>query len=146
MKAFILSVANVRQDRFNTVYPNVRAISNVEGLSQAVKFDHMAGTFKNNRRANNSFISANCLIMDCDNGETDDSSKWITPESISNLVDSFLIGFLGDGEYIRSNKVNELRTMRIGNYLQQRVLLILLYNPISFRYIKNLKDISLEIL
>ena len=31
----------------------------------------------------------------------DAESAWITPESISNLVDSFLTDFLGDGEYIR---------------------------------------------
>ncbi len=43
----------------------------------------------------------------------DAESAWISPESISNLVDSFLVDFLGDGEYVRGNKVNELRTLRI---------------------------------
>ena len=43
----------------------------------------------------------------------DAESLWISPDSISNLVDSFLVDFLGDGEYIRSNKMNELRTLRI---------------------------------
>lgn len=43
----------------------------------------------------------------------DAESLWISPDSISNLVDSFLVNFLGDGEYIRSNKMNELRTLRI---------------------------------
>ncbi len=43
----------------------------------------------------------------------DAESVWISQDSISNLVDSFLVDFLGDGEYIRSNKNNELRTMRI---------------------------------
>ena len=85
MNTFILSVANVRQERFNTIYPNIREISSAEDLTQAVKFDHMAGTFSNNRRANNSFINANCIIMDCDNGETDDAQKWIAPETIRKL-------------------------------------------------------------
>lgn len=52
----------------------------------------------------------------------DAESVWINPESISNLVDLFLGDFLGDGEYIRSNKVNELRTMRISGEKKQRLM------------------------
>lgn len=52
----------------------------------------------------------------------DAESQWITPDSISNLVDSFLIDFLGDGEYIRSNKQNELRTMRIASDKKQLLI------------------------
>jgi len=52
----------------------------------------------------------------------DAESVWINPESISNLVDSFLVDFLGDGEYIRSNKVNELRTMRIAGEKKQLLM------------------------
>lgn len=52
----------------------------------------------------------------------DAESVWINPESISNLVDSFLADFLGDGEYVRSNKVNELRTMRIGGDKKQLLM------------------------
>jgi hypothetical protein len=43
----------------------------------------------------------------------DAENTWISPQSISNLVDSFLTDFLGDGEYIRSSKSSELCTMRI---------------------------------
>lgn len=43
----------------------------------------------------------------------DAESVWITPNSISNLVNSFFTDFLGDGEYVRANKVNELRTLTI---------------------------------
>jgi hypothetical protein len=43
----------------------------------------------------------------------DAENAWISPQSISNLVDSFLVDFLGDGEYIRSSKTSELCTMRI---------------------------------
>ncbi len=49
----------------------------------------------------------------------DAESEWISPESISNLVDAFLVDFLGDGEYVRSNKQNELRTMRISGEKKQ---------------------------
>ena len=52
----------------------------------------------------------------------DAESAWITPDSISNLVDLFLIDYLGYGEYIRSNKVNELRTMRISGDKKQMLM------------------------
>ena len=52
----------------------------------------------------------------------DAESVWITPDSISNLVDSFLLDYLGDGEYIRSNKVNELRTLRISGDKKQMLM------------------------
>ena len=40
-------------------------------------------------------------------------NAWISPDNLSKLVDLYLNDFLGEGEYIRGNKVNELRTMRI---------------------------------
>uniref|UniRef100_I5AWT9 DNA/RNA helicase, superfamily II, SNF2 family n=1 Tax=Eubacterium cellulosolvens (strain ATCC 43171 / JCM 9499 / 6) TaxID=633697 RepID=I5AWT9_EUBC6 len=49
-------------------------------------------------------------------------NQWVTPDSISNLVDSFLLDFLGDGEYIRSNKQNELRTMRIASDKKRQLI------------------------
>lgn len=49
----------------------------------------------------------------------DAESAWINPESISNLVDTYLVDVLGDGEYIRGNKVNELKTMRISGEKKQ---------------------------
>ena len=84
--AITLSVSRVRQNAKNNIYANVRKISNVQELAEALKYDHIAGVFKDNHRANNNFHSANCVIMDCDNSETDDASKWITPESIRELL------------------------------------------------------------
>jgi superfamily II DNA/RNA helicase len=52
----------------------------------------------------------------------DAESAWINPDSISNLVDTYLVDFLGDGEYIRGNKVNELKTMRISGEKKQLLL------------------------
>lgn len=45
----------------------------------------------------------------------DAENVWISPENISNMLDSYLNGFLGDGEYIRSNKQNELKTLRLSS-------------------------------
>lgn len=43
----------------------------------------------------------------------DAENSWISPDSIKNLVDLFLVDYLGEGEYIRSNKNTELCTMRL---------------------------------
>lgn len=52
----------------------------------------------------------------------DAENDWISPESISRLVDVFLEDSLGEGEYIISNKQTELRTMRISTD-NKRILL-----------------------
>lgn len=52
----------------------------------------------------------------------DAESAWISPESLSNLVDSFLRDFLGDGEYIRPNKENEIRVMSLSSEKRQKLL------------------------
>ncbi|MCR5630099.1 SNF2-related protein [Eubacterium sp.] len=52
----------------------------------------------------------------------DAESNWVSPENISNLVDSFLNNYLGEGDYIRTNKNNELRTMRIGGDKKQKLI------------------------
>lgn len=51
----------------------------------------------------------------------DAESAWINPESISNLVETYLTDVLGDGEYIRGNRNNELKTMRI-SYEKKQIL------------------------
>lgn len=43
----------------------------------------------------------------------DAENAWISPDNLSKLVDLYLSDYLGEGEYIRGNKANELRTMRI---------------------------------
>lgn len=52
----------------------------------------------------------------------DAESAWINPDSISNLVDTYLLDVLGDGEYIRGNKNNELKTMRISGEKKQLLM------------------------
>lgn len=81
-RAITLSVARVRQNAKVNIYPKICKISSIEELREALKYDHVAGLFKDNHRGNNNFLSANCVIMDVDNNNTDNESEWITPESI----------------------------------------------------------------
>lgn len=52
----------------------------------------------------------------------DAESTWISPDSISDLVEQFLDDYLGESDYIRSNKQNELRTLRISQDKKLRLL------------------------
>lgn len=79
IKQFTLSVANVRQKPQNTEYPNITTISNAQELADAVKFDCVVGTFKNNHRCKDNFIETDCFIMDMDNDKSDNPEDWITP-------------------------------------------------------------------
>lgn len=79
-KQFTLSVANVREGEY-TNYPNVRKVSSIQELAECLRFDHVAGIFRNNYRAEENLISVNCFIMDMDN-DSDNPAEWKTPEYI----------------------------------------------------------------
>ena len=86
-----LSIAEgITQDKYNRYYHKQAEIHNWQELLTAVRFDHVAGIFKNNHRAKEDFIQADCLIMDCDNYSTDDhtedSAMWLTPEKLSERL------------------------------------------------------------
>ena len=84
MKKFILSIAhNTRQQLSNTTYEVRAEISSREALAKAVQFDHISGQFKDNKRADANFISADCVMMDCDNDHSDNPKDWLTPEKLS---------------------------------------------------------------
>lgn len=67
MQAFHLFAADVRGDRRNTVYPHAVEINTLAQLQQAAQYDHVGAAFKDNRRSNEGFLWADCLIADVDN-------------------------------------------------------------------------------
>lgn len=87
MKSITISFAEgTRQKADNKNYSTQAVISNPEELTNAVQWDHVAGTFKNNERQNDNFISADCVMMDCDNGHTENSAEWLTPEALAERL------------------------------------------------------------
>ena len=87
MKSYTLSVAEgKRQVSGNTIYSKQVAIYSLDDLRSAVQFDHVAGLFKNNERNTKNFISADCLMMDCDNGHSDKAEDWLTPEKLAERL------------------------------------------------------------
>ncbi|MHA7793658.1 phage/plasmid primase, P4 family [Lactobacillus gasseri] len=81
---FTLSTAANSGQASNTIYPHQQTITSAQELEQAVHYDHVCGQFKNNQRTIANFIKADCLIMDCDNDHSDDSTTWIRPANIAN--------------------------------------------------------------
>ena len=83
MKHFTLSIAEgITQQSDNNYYRKQSEIHSLQELLQAVRFDHVAGIFKNNHRKTPNFIQADVLMMDCDNGHTADPAGWLTPEKL----------------------------------------------------------------
>ena len=81
MKSFHLSVAvGKRQQPKNHTYEHELEISSFEQFKQAVQWDNCGGIFKEHHRSNDNFISADCLLMDCDNEKSDNSQFWLTPD------------------------------------------------------------------
>ena len=84
---FTLSTATVTGQASNTSYPQQINITNQDELAKAVSHDHVCGIFKSNQRNIGNFISADCLVMDCDNDHSEDPSAWIHPTDLSNYFD-----------------------------------------------------------
>lgn len=80
-----LSFSNVRQNNGNTKYQNVKDVKTVNDLKEVARFDHVAGIYKDNERSLEKFISCDCVIMDCDNGN-DNPDTWLTPEKLSERL------------------------------------------------------------
>ncbi len=66
----------------NRYYPDKTNISSREQMTTAVHLDHVCGEFRNHRRSRENFISADCIVMDCDNDHSEDPSTWISPADI----------------------------------------------------------------
>jgi hypothetical protein len=96
-ESFTIYTANCCGERFNTSYPNKAVISCASDLKEAVAYDHVGARYgigfslkdksKKNpiqfHRANKDFKESNCLMLDCDNTETDDADKWVYPSKIA---------------------------------------------------------------
>lgn len=94
-----LFISSGRDQKTNTSYPFEAVIGSVEDLKEAAQYDHVFARYadgKNNRgrlvkayRSKRTFVSSNCLPMDCDNSNSnplqDDvpESDWKTPEDVA---------------------------------------------------------------
>ncbi|MCR5599532.1 MAG: hypothetical protein K6G33_02145 [Ruminococcus sp.] len=91
-------ISSVREQKTNTSYPFKVAVTTEADLAKAAAYDHVCAHFadgQNNRgkrikayRSKKTFLSSNCLPMDCDNTNTNPleadvpESDWKTPEDV----------------------------------------------------------------
>lgn len=78
----LLCYNNKREKSNNSVYPYKLDVKNIEDLIKVVLYDHVGAEYENNYRKNDNFICTDCSMFDVDNTDTEDSSKWITPEHL----------------------------------------------------------------
>lgn len=94
-----LYISNSKGQKTNTSYPFSAKISTLDDLKEAVAYDHVCAQYadgKNNRgklvkayRSKKTFLSSNCLPMDCDNTTSNPlsgdipESEWKTPEDVA---------------------------------------------------------------
>ena len=86
MTPFTLCAATSSGNAHNNHYPNRHQITDQARLDQVARLDHVAATYTNDRRSSASFISSDCVVMDIDNYHTEESSNWVTPEKLAELM------------------------------------------------------------
>jgi hypothetical protein len=80
------SVATVRQEPKNILYPlSVRA-SDLESWRSVCSFDYTPAHYKGNTRSDGNFIGSGYIVLDCDNDHSDNPNEWKTPEDFAALL------------------------------------------------------------
>lgn len=80
-----LSTAKVCGKPSNRFYPDEVTIADREQMAAAMRLDHICGSFKDRRRSRENYISADCIVMDCDNDISEDPDFWIIPGDHDSL-------------------------------------------------------------
>ena len=83
---FVLQTADAVGDARNCFYPNRVEVGCAEELQEAVKKDHVCGSYRKDYRSVGNFLGSDVLVMDCDNDHTEDQGEWITAEKLDELM------------------------------------------------------------
>lgn len=104
----IIHTSSVREVENNVFYNRSITINNLEDLKEAVKYDHIAGRMKNNRRGNLNFREADCLILDLDNSHSEDPAEWKSLDDISDAFPDVMFYAIQSRNYMKlKKKVNK---------------------------------------
>lgn len=79
---FTIFRSNVMGVVKNVIYKQKEVITSCDDLARVAQYDHVAAAYKNNHRKIENFIESNCILMDCDNDDTENSTSWLKPEDI----------------------------------------------------------------
>ncbi len=76
----------------NCSYPDRHEVTCADELKEVVRFDHVCGEYKKDRRSIDNFLRSNVVVMDCDNDHSDDPKDWITLDMAEELFGDFSYG------------------------------------------------------
>ena len=82
----VLQTADAAGDARNCFYPNRVEVGCAEDLQEAVKKDHVCGSYRKDYRSVGNFLGSDVLVMDCDNDHTENQGEWITAEKLDELM------------------------------------------------------------
>lgn len=85
-KSFTLRLAEYRENKTNTQYPNAATVKGLPDLLAAARKDHIAPAMRGDHRSKNNFLFADCVMLDLDNTHSDDPEEWRT---VDDVVDAF---------------------------------------------------------
>ena len=84
---FHIFTADCTQVASNVLYPHEHAIRSPADIVEAVKYDNVCGDFKDHHRSIDNFIYGDCIMLDCDNTDTDKEEDWFFPERVAELLE-----------------------------------------------------------
>jgi len=76
----------------NTICPIRAEISNPDTLRAALRHDHVCAKYRDNRRSEANFESADVIPMDCDNDHSEDPAAWKSPEDVKAAFPGIAFG------------------------------------------------------
>ena len=105
---------NKKQAESYTYYNIKCSICSLTDLKDAVLFDHVSCAYQNNHRANEDFISADCVMMDLDNTHSDDPDDWKTIDDVSEAFPDVEFYYIESRNHMKAkkNEKGELKEAR----------------------------------
>lgn len=86
MKAMTMFTAQVAGQQNNAHYPHPHTVTTAADLEVAARFDHVVAEYVGGRRSAGNCVTSNCLVMDVDNSHTEETTEWVTPESLTKRL------------------------------------------------------------
>ena len=77
MRFTIYRSASRENEAANVFYPVSMTVTNEKDFLSMIAYDHVCSQFRHNKRSNEGFLSADCLVMDNDNDHSDNPEDWI---------------------------------------------------------------------
>lgn len=82
MRPITLYINDCRGKARNNRYPDKRTVTVPDELREVTRYDHVCAEYRDFHRGIANFISADCVILDCDNTHSDDPAEWIAPSDV----------------------------------------------------------------